>query len=163
MAEKREQIMSTDRLNRWLTLGANIGVIAGLVLVAYEIDQSAITLELAVSSDGVDNFQQAMEVLVQDEDLARLIYKAETAYEGLDEFEKWRVSKYLDGYFSMSEQDYLVLATLSGSDAAAGFRDDWRENMSLPMYRDYWSKSEQRIGPEFRRFINELLIDFESR
>lgn len=155
--------MGSDRLNHWLTLAANIGVIAGLVLVAYEINQSAITLDLAVSSDGVDNFQQAMEVLVQDEDLARLIYKAETAYEGLDEFERWRVSKYLDGYFSMSEQDYRVLATLSGVDAAAGFRDDWRENMSLLMYQDYWSKSKQRFGPEFRRYINELSADFEGR
>jgi len=151
--------MGSDRLNRWLSLGANIGVIAGLVLVAYEINQSAVTLELATSSDGVDNFQQAMEVLVQDEDLARLIYKAETQYEELDEFEKWRVSKYLDGYFSMSEQDYRVLATLSGTDAAAGFRDDWRENMSLPMYRDYWSKSKQRLGPDFRRYIDDVLVD----
>ena len=156
-------MMGSDRLNRWLTLAANIGVIAGLVLVAYEIDQSAITLELATSSDGVDNFQQAMEVLVQDEDLARLIYKAETEYEELDEFERWRVSKYLDGYFSMSEQDYHVLATLSGTDAAAGFIDDWRENMSLPMYQEYWSKSAQRIGPEFRRYIDDLLIDIEGR
>ena len=155
--------MSSDRLNRWLTLAANIGVIAGLVLVAYEINQSAITLNLAVSSDGVDNFQQAMEVLVQDEDLSRLIYKAETAYEALDEFERWRVSKYLDGYFSMSEQDYTVLATLSGADAAAGFRDDWQGNKSLPAYQDYWSKSSQRFGPVFRRYINDVLTEFEDR
>jgi len=126
-------MMGSDRLNRWLSLAANIGVIAGLVLVAYEIDQSSITLELATSSDGVDNFQQAMEVLVQDEDFARLIYKAETEYEGLDEFEKWRVSKYLDGYFP------------------------------LPMYRDYWSKSRQRLGPDFRRYIDDVLLDIEGR
>jgi len=68
-------MMSSDRRNRWLSLVANIGVIAGLVLVAYEIDQPSITLELATSSDGVDNFQQAMEVLVQDGDLTRLIYE----------------------------------------------------------------------------------------
>jgi len=54
------------------------------------------------------------------EDLARLIYKAETSLNELDEFEKWRVSKYLDGYFSMSEQDFRVLVTMSG-DGASGF------------------------------------------
>jgi len=26
--------MDTDKLNRWLTLGANIGVLSGLILVA---------------------------------------------------------------------------------------------------------------------------------
>lgn len=48
--------MESDRFNRWLTLGANVGVIVGLVLVAYEINQSGTSLELAASSDGVDNF-----------------------------------------------------------------------------------------------------------
>jgi hypothetical protein len=33
--------MNGDRLNRWLSLLANIGVLAGLLLVAYEIRQSA--------------------------------------------------------------------------------------------------------------------------
>lgn len=33
--------MNADRLNRWLTLVANLGVLAGLLLVAYEIRQSA--------------------------------------------------------------------------------------------------------------------------
>jgi len=153
--------MGSEKLNKWLTLGANLGVIAGLVLVAYEIDQSATNLDLAVSSDGVDNFQQAMEVLVQDEDLARLIYKAETSFDELDEFERWRVAKYLDGYFSMSEQDFRVLVTMSH--AGSGFRDDWRENMSLPMHQDYWAHSEQRFTPGFRSFINDILTELDDR
>ena len=31
--------MDTDKVNRWLTLSANIGVIAGLILVAVQINQ----------------------------------------------------------------------------------------------------------------------------
>jgi hypothetical protein len=148
--------MNSEKLNKWLTLGANLGVFAGLVLVAYEINQSATNLDLAVSSDGVDNFQQAMEILVQDEDLARLIFRAETSFEELDEFDKWRVSKYLDGYFSMSEQDFRVLVSMS-EDGGSGFVDDWRENMALPMYQDYWSHSEGRFTRGFRQFINDTL------
>lgn len=40
--------MKSDSLNKWLTLGANLGVFAGLVLVAYEINQSGTQLELDV-------------------------------------------------------------------------------------------------------------------
>ena len=152
--------MNTDGLNRWLTLAANVGVIAGLALVAYEIDQTATSVRLAVSADAVDNFQQAMEVLVQNEELAGLIYKAETTYPELDAFERWRVSKYLDGYFSMSEQDYSVI--LASSEAKPGFRDDWLENMSLPVYRDYWSRSDNRFTPEFRQFIDQLLAEINE-
>jgi hypothetical protein len=45
-------------------------------------------LELAASADGTDNFTQAMETLVQDEDLSRLIYRAEQSFKDLDDFEK---------------------------------------------------------------------------
>ena len=154
--------MNSEKLNRWLTLGANIGVFAGLILVAYEINQSGTSLELAASSDGTDNFQQAMEVLVQDEGLARLIFEAENSFNELDEFEKWRVSKYLDGYMSMSEQDFGVFSTVTG-EIAFGFEHDWRENMSLPMYREYWSQSEERYSPEFRQYINDILADLDGK
>ena len=32
--------MDKDRLNRWLTFGANIGVLAGILLLAYELRQN---------------------------------------------------------------------------------------------------------------------------
>ena len=32
--------MDTDRLNRWLTLGANIGIIVGIVFLAIEVNQN---------------------------------------------------------------------------------------------------------------------------
>ena len=38
--------METDRVNRWLTLGANVGVIAGLILLAAEIKQSTEVSEM---------------------------------------------------------------------------------------------------------------------
>ena len=103
-----------------------------------------------------------METLVQNEDLSRLIYHAEQAYHELDEFEKWRVGRYLDGYMSMSEQDYLVLIQIGGMDTA-GFVDDMREYMDMPMYREYWTQSEKRHGPEFRRFVNELLAELDKK
>jgi hypothetical protein len=130
-------------------------------LVAYEINQSGQQLELAASADGVDNFTQAMEMLVQDEDLSRLIYRAEQSFDELDDFDKWRVSKYLDGYMSMSEQDYLVIHQMEGVVADAAFLDDWHENMELQMYREYWSHSQGRYIPEYQRFINDILADLD--
>lgn len=155
--------MDSDRVNRWLTLGANLGVFAGLILVAYEINQSGKHLELAASADGVDNFTQAMETLVQDENLSLLIYRAEQSFEDLDDFEKWRVARYLDGYMSMSEQDYIVIRGLSGEWAVTAIEDDMREYMAMPMYRDYWQRSQSRHGPEFGQFINEILAALDSK
>jgi len=33
--------MDMDRLNRWITLGANVGILIGLILVGYEIRQNS--------------------------------------------------------------------------------------------------------------------------
>lgn len=153
--------MKLDSLNKWLTLAANLGVIAGLILVAYEINQSGRHLELAASADGVDNFTQAMEILAQDEELALLIYRAEHSFGELDDFEKWRVNRYLDGYMSMSEQDYGVYRQIHGSEDTA-FEDDMREYMSLKMYREYWRESESRHGVEFRHFVNTIIAELDS-
>ena len=153
--------MNADKLNKWLSLGANLGVFAGLILVAYEINQSGKHLELAASADGVDNFQQAMETLVQDENLSMLIYRAEHSFKDLDDFEKWRVARYLDGYMSMSEQDFLVYREINDTGGDAAFEDDMREYMKLPMYRDYWLRSQGRHGAEFQEFVIEILAELE--
>ncbi len=149
--------IKSDDWNRWLALGANLSVLAGLLLVAYEIAQSRTQLELSASADGTDNFVQAMEVLVQDEDLSQLIYQAENSYEELDQFQRWRVSKYLDGYMTMSEQDFRVYIETGDVEIQTTFEMDWRENMARPMYRDYWARRQPRFSAEFRNLINGVL------
>jgi hypothetical protein len=154
--------MTSSDLNKWLTLGANLGVFLGLILVAYEINQSGAQLDLASSADGADNFTQAMETLAQDEGLSKLIFRAERSFEELDEFEKWRVSKYLDGFMVMSQQDYLVFSEINDK-TSLGFEMDWRENMALPVYRDYWDRRQARFSAGFRDFINDIIAELDSR
>ena len=147
--------MTSDDWNRWLTLAANVGVIGGLVLVAFEINQTQTQLRIDALADGSDNYAQSMEALAQDEALSKLLYRAETEFEELTTFERWRVSRYLDGFMVMSEQDFLVLKDIE--DGLASFRYDWERNMTQPHFRAYWLENENRFGREFRAFVNELL------
>lgn len=149
--------MNVEGWSKWLTFIANTGVFLGLVLVAYEINQSQTQLEISALADGTDNFTEAMIALTQDEDLAKLVYRAEHNFEDLGDFELWRIQKYLDGYVSMSEQDYLVLTKLPDERISSGFKHDWQENMQMPVYRTYWAKSEKRFSQEFGSFINDIL------
>ena len=34
-------MVNSDRINRWLTLGSNVGILAGLILVAVQIQQNS--------------------------------------------------------------------------------------------------------------------------
>ena len=55
--------MNADKVNRWLTLGANIGVVIGLVLVAFQINQDADLTRAQLFSEATDSrreFTQGM-------------------------------------------------------------------------------------------------------
>ena len=43
--------MDTDKVNRWLTLSANVGVIAGLILVAVQINQYTLITKAQIIND----------------------------------------------------------------------------------------------------------------
>ena len=150
--------MNLDVLHKWLTLAANVGVIIGLILIAYELNQTQEQLEMSALADATDNFTQAMEVLAQDEELSSLVFRAESDFEALEPFEKWRVYKYLDGFFTMSEQDYLAMKTIEAG-TLGGFDYDWKHFMKQQHYRAYWMDNEGRFGNEFRAYVNNILAE----
>ncbi len=151
--------MNSDTWNTWLTLGANLAVFSGLILVAYEINQTGTQLQLSASADSADDFTQAMQVLVQDEDLSRLLYRAEFSYNELDEFEKWRVSKYLDGFFIMAQQDYFVMRQNDAGEILVAFELDWRERLEFPVWREYWVLRRERYGQAFQNFMDDVVTE----
>jgi hypothetical protein len=48
--------MDSDRLNRWLTLGANFGVLGGLVLVLLQMNQNEELLRVQVTNDFYESY-----------------------------------------------------------------------------------------------------------
>ena len=47
--------MKSDQINKWLTLVANVGVIFGLVLVAYELQQNSELMRIQVNQSRADS------------------------------------------------------------------------------------------------------------
>ncbi len=47
-------MLDSDRLNRWLTLGANIGVLVGIVLLLLELDQNSDLLRAQIHQARAD-------------------------------------------------------------------------------------------------------------
>ena len=43
--------MREDRVNRWLTLGANFGVLVGIILLLVELEQNATVMKAQISSE----------------------------------------------------------------------------------------------------------------
>ena len=57
--------MTADSVNRWLTLGANIGVFVGIILLLVELNQNATVMKAQISNErsgqGIDLFMAIAE------------------------------------------------------------------------------------------------------
>ena len=77
--QQMEVDLDTDKLNRWLTLGANVGVLAGILLLVIEVRQNQTLLELdqklsIADSDSieVERFRELVSLRVQDREVAQI-------------------------------------------------------------------------------------------
>jgi hypothetical protein len=98
--------MEKLRLNDWLTLSANIAVIAGIVFLGVELRQNNSLLRQEAENVYFDNRVVLSETLMQDGELAA-IYVKTFRNEDLDEVEALRVDRYYRRLYRGFEWEYL--------------------------------------------------------
>jgi hypothetical protein len=79
-------VVDTDRINRWLTLSANIGVIAGLIFVAIEIRTNTESNMIAIDQTYATNWMTINTTIAANPNLAAVFEKG-LAGEELDRVE----------------------------------------------------------------------------
>ncbi len=79
--------VNTETLNRWLKLGANIGVVAGLVFLGVEIDQNTRATIAAASEEVTNQSLDYFALGMDNQVIARALYK-QSSGEELDGFEQ---------------------------------------------------------------------------
>ena len=67
--------MESDRLNRWLTLAANIGVLAGILFLAYELQQNTLVTRLEAASSFQNSFSEIEIFVAGSPEFAELLVK----------------------------------------------------------------------------------------
>ena len=67
--------MNTDKINQWLMLGANVGVLIGLILVVLEINQATVTTKAEMLTSYQNRWVE-LDHSMQDADFAQAWAKA---------------------------------------------------------------------------------------
>ncbi len=114
--------MKADSINRWLTLGANIGVVIGLILLIVELNQNSNLVRAQIHQARSDNYESFMLDMADTEFLLPAYEKFSaaggpadvSALDVLDSIERERIRRYfqgrLGGYdnlFFQYQQGYL--------------------------------------------------------
>jgi len=112
-----------DRVNRWLTLFANLGVIAGLVFVGLEVQTNTESNTIAVRQAYSRNWLDINTAVMTDPQLSALIVKVSSGGTLSDE-ERRRYRSYLQAVFSQMFGMLRLYDDGSASDAdvASAFR-----------------------------------------
>jgi hypothetical protein len=83
--------MNLDRFNSWLTLSANLAVLAGILFLAYEIQQSN---RIAIATTEIEiraGYGVLNELIIAEGELAEIFVKAESADAKLSAAEELRL------------------------------------------------------------------------
>ena len=92
--------MNVDQINKWLTLVANFGVIAGIVFLSYEIRQSNL---VAIASNDIalrESFASQNESIYGDPRMAELLFKARDPNAQFNDVESEMLGFYIGRLFN---------------------------------------------------------------
>jgi hypothetical protein len=150
--------VTTEALNKWLTLAANLGVVAGLVFLAIEINQNT-NATIAAASEEVTN--QSLEYFalgMDNEVIARALYKQATAQD-LDEFERdqlWRHQFYNFRVFQNVYMQYRrgFLEQMEWDTYAVVLRSRLEND---PNAEKMWADTAGGWNPAFENEVNRIL------
>ena len=67
--------MDLNNLNKWLTLGANAGVLAGIILLAYEVNQNTATMQLSAREDRTEALFETLSMISDSDVLLSVLAK----------------------------------------------------------------------------------------
>ena len=155
--------MKTSEINDWLGVITNIGVIAGLILVAYEIRQNNVALDRDARNfqvevlDGLrDGWQNWEYAIIENRDVADIWMRGNAGQE-LDPLETFRYEQLGREMFRLISQNYRQYSTLSGEPA------DWVVDQLLntiegnPRLKEVFVKQIKRESFTQNTFRNRVI------
>lgn len=97
--------LNTDKVNAWLTLGANTGVLVGLILLIVELNQNNNAVRAQIHQSRSDNFESFMVDLADTDNLLPALTKFSaaggsrdlTSLQELEPDERARIRRYHQG------------------------------------------------------------------
>jgi hypothetical protein len=153
--------MKSETINQWVSLGANIGVILGILLLAFELNQNNKLLEAQISADHRDTRLSSTSI-AHDERLAEIAVKyrsqqplSDTEQSMLNEWYleafivwEWEWREMIAGRFDVNIEGWILSfskKTPSGE-------------LWYPKQVEQWEYWKDQFDPEFIKFMDKNIV-----
>jgi len=150
--------LDNDRLNRWLTLGANIGVLIGIILLLVELDQNRDMMRSQTRNEisvGIVDLLSQPANNVQLADLIKRVNNGEElTQQDIIQFRYRTISMFR--YFE--NVNYQYRQGLYDEEEYATQKEAWRNYLaSSDRVASNWCDYRETVSPQFRAEIDGLL------
>ena len=152
-----EENMTTSRLNEWLTLLTNVAVVAGIVFLAWEIQQNNDLLKSESRQALISNDQTSLLVALENVDIFQKLGQKEP----LSAEDQYRLSFIYIVDLRNREFEYFQYENgLLDEETWVSYRNILVFNHSTPRGRAWWEKVGRTIvHPDFAAMIDEILAE----
>ena len=143
--------MKSKKVNRWITLVANAGVIGGLIFLGVEIQQNTNTTRATAIQEATNVARQQLLMLAMDPDLMRLVM---TDFDDLDELDQRRMANVIRSFYIGMQNLYRQweMGVLPDPDWAVWYAIICRNSANLDP--ELWSRQAD-LYPDFLRAIED--------
>jgi hypothetical protein len=150
--------LNTDKLNQWLTLGANLGVLAGLLLLVIELSQNHEMMRSQTRHEMSAGIVDLLQTPANNEQLADLILRAGRG-EDLTDVERFQFELRTNALLRYWEDvHYQYRAGLYDAVEFGKQKEAWKASLSSSVgFRGYWCKVRQLYSPEFMAEMDMLM------
>ena len=152
--------MKTDSINRWLTLGANLGVLVGIIFLATELRQNNELLEAQTRAENFDRVIGFAEQIIENPALATALKKTENNEE-ITEVEDILLRAMALRAFRQLEWTFREVqeGRLEGPVPVEIYRKGFRnEGIFRWPLDEYWAVMKGFFPPDFVQFVEENIV-----
>ena len=149
-----------DRINRWLALVANTGILVGLFFVGLELQQNTTATKISSLNSTLGQYNHFREHIIRDREVAE-IWEHGIAEENLDGPDSTRFDMLVRELMFTIQAVYLRTREVSITEDVQGtMRPVIETYMRYPGIHQWWlTKSQGRFTKDFSKYVDDILYD----
>lgn len=147
--------MKAQKINRWVGIAANVGVVIGLMTLIYELSQNRHLLRAELGT-GTIEYQRDLEILKMDDELSEALSFAIHSPEELSDQQMIRLDAYLEAYvLKLYREEYLIQMEVFPDDPAYIIKSAALSAMQNVVARTWWMERRKTLveDPYGLRFV----------
>jgi hypothetical protein len=152
--------MNLDSLNKWLTLVANIGVLAGILFLAFELQQNTQMMRAQMNQSRADTALAEQHSIYTNDIIAPILVKAE-ANEQLNPVEMRMYRTYFRGFNRNQDNNLWQYRNgFLGENIPRSIRGAVRSVIGgNKLGLQLWDQSNLDYTDDYREFVEEAIAD----